>query len=53
MIDTLKDAFVDGRLTKDELDVRAGRALASRTYAATLRYSSSSGPASSISGPGW
>jgi uncharacterized protein DUF1707 len=33
MIDTLKDAFVDGRLTKDELDGRAGRALAARTYA--------------------
>jgi hypothetical protein len=33
MIEMLKDAFVDGRLTKDELDMRAGRALASRTYA--------------------
>lgn len=32
-IDTLKDAFVQGRLTKDELGVRAGQALASRTYA--------------------
>jgi len=32
-IDALKDAFVRGRLTKDELTVRAGRALASRTYA--------------------
>lgn len=33
MIDTLKAAFVQGRLTKDEFDARVGRALASRTYA--------------------
>ena len=33
VIDALKDAFVRGRLTKDELSVRAGRALVSRTYA--------------------
>jgi hypothetical protein len=33
VIDALKDAFVRGRLTKDELTVRAGRALVSRTYA--------------------
>ena len=33
VIDTLKTAFVEGRLTKDELDMRAGHALASRTYA--------------------
>jgi hypothetical protein len=32
-IDTLKAAFVHGQLTKDELDVRAGQALAARTYA--------------------
>jgi hypothetical protein len=32
VIDTLKDAFVQGRLTKDELGLRAGLALASRTY---------------------
>lgn len=32
-IDMLKAAFVQGRLTKDELDVRVGRALASLTYA--------------------
>ena len=29
----LKAAFVQGRLTKDELDARAGRAFVSRTYA--------------------
>ena len=33
VIGTLKAAFVQGRLTKDELDLRVGRALASRTYA--------------------
>jgi Domain of unknown function (DUF1707) len=32
-IDTLKIAFVQGRLTKDEFDARIGQALASRTYA--------------------
>jgi hypothetical protein len=33
MIETLKDAFVRGRLTKDELDARASQAFAARTYA--------------------
>jgi len=33
VIDTLKTAFVHGRLTKDELDARTGQALAARTYA--------------------
>jgi hypothetical protein len=33
VIDVLKAAFVQGRLTKDEFDVRVGRVLASRTYA--------------------
>jgi len=33
VIDILKAAFVQGRLTKDELDLRAGQTLASRTYA--------------------
>jgi hypothetical protein len=33
VIEALKDAFVQGRLTRDELDVRAGRALAARTHA--------------------
>jgi hypothetical protein len=30
VIETLKDAFVAGRLTRDELDARAGQALAAR-----------------------
>jgi hypothetical protein len=33
VIEALKDAFVQGRLTRDELGARAGRALAARTYA--------------------
>jgi hypothetical protein len=33
VIDTLKAAFVQGMLTKEELDARAARAFASRTYA--------------------
>jgi Domain of unknown function (DUF1707) len=32
-IDTLKTAFVQGRLAKDELDLRVGQVLASRTHA--------------------
>jgi hypothetical protein len=33
VIDALEGAFVQGRLTKDELDVRVGQALAARAYA--------------------
>ena len=33
IVDALKDAFVQGRLTKDEFDARVGQALASRTHA--------------------
>ena len=33
VVDTLKDAFVQGRLTRDEFDTRVGHALASRTHA--------------------
>ena len=33
VIDTLKTAFVHGRLTKDELDARTGQALTARTHA--------------------
>ena len=33
VIGTLKAAFVQGRLAKDELDVRAAQAFAARTYA--------------------
>jgi Domain of unknown function (DUF1707) len=33
VIDAVKAAFVQGRLTKDELDARVGQAFTSRTYA--------------------
>ncbi len=33
VIDTLKDAFTQGRLTRDELDARTAQALTARTYA--------------------
>jgi hypothetical protein len=33
VISTLKAAFIQGRLTRDELDLRVGQTLASRTYA--------------------
>ena len=33
VIDVLKVAFVQGRLTKDELDARIGQAITSKTYA--------------------
>jgi hypothetical protein len=33
VIHTLQDAFVQGRLTRDEFDARIGHALASRTHA--------------------
>jgi hypothetical protein len=33
VIDMLKAAFVQGRLARDEFDLRVGQALASRTYA--------------------
>jgi hypothetical protein len=33
VVDVLKAAFIEGRLTKDELDTRLGQTLAARTYA--------------------
>jgi len=33
VIETLKAAFVQGRLTKGEFDLRVGQAFAARTYA--------------------
>jgi hypothetical protein len=37
VIEVLKNAFVQGRLTKGELDARVGQAFASRTYAELAR----------------
>jgi Domain of unknown function (DUF1707) len=47
VIEALKDAFVQGRLTGDELDSRVGQALASQTYAqlAALTDDLPAGPA--------
>jgi Domain of unknown function (DUF1707) len=47
VIEVLKDAFAQGRLTQDELEARAGQAFASRTYAelAALTADIPAGPA--------
>jgi len=47
VIGTLKAAFVQGRLTKDEFDLRVDQTLAARTYAelATLTTDLPAGPA--------
>ncbi len=55
VIETLKTAFVHGRLTKDELDTRAGQALSARTHAdlaALTADISASPPAAPPAGPG-
>jgi hypothetical protein len=51
VIEALKDAFVYGRLTKDELDARAGRALAARTCAELAALTADIPPAPAASGP--
>jgi hypothetical protein len=51
VIEALKDAFVHGRLTKDELDARAGQALAARTCAELAVLTADIPPARAASGP--
>jgi hypothetical protein len=51
VIEALKDAFVHGRLTKDELDARAGRALAARTCAELDAVTAGIPPVLAASGP--
>ncbi len=53
VIDALKTAFVQGRLTKDELDQRVGQAFASKTHAelAALSADLPAGPARSLARP--
>ena len=51
VIEALKDAFVHGRLTKDELDARAGGALAARTCAELDAVTADIPPARVASGP--
>jgi len=50
-IEALKAAFVHGRLTKDELDERAGQALAARTCADLAAVTADIPPAPAASGP--
>ena len=51
VIEALKDAFTHGRLTRDELDARAGRALAARTCAELAAVTAGIPPARAASGP--
>jgi Domain of unknown function (DUF1707) len=53
VLEFLKTAFVQGRLTMDELDARAGRALVSRTYGelAALTADIPSGPVRALPDP--
>jgi Domain of unknown function (DUF1707) len=51
VIEALKDAFVLGRLTKDELDARAGQALAARTRAELAVLTADIPPARAASRP--
>ena len=50
VIDTLKTAFVHGRLTKDEFDARAGQALSARTRAELAALTADIPPAPSAAG---
>ena len=51
VIEVLKDAFVLGRLTKDEFDTRAGQALAARTCAELAVLTADIPPARAASRP--
>lgn len=50
-VETLKAAFIQGRLTKDELDLRAGQALAARTYADLAAVTADLPPCPPAAGP--
>ena len=52
VIGTLKDAFVHGRLTKDELDARTGQALTARTYADLAVLTAGIPPGPAVAGSG-
>jgi hypothetical protein len=51
VIEALKHAFVQGRLTKAELDTRAGQALAARTYADLATLTADIPPTSAAARP--
>ena len=50
VIETLKNAFVHGRLTKDELNQRVGQALVARTYADLAALTADTPPAPAAAG---
>jgi Domain of unknown function (DUF1707) len=52
VIEALKNAFVQGRLTRDELGTRAGQALAARTYADLAALTADIPPAPAPAAPG-
>jgi len=52
VIGTLTNAFVHGRLTKDELDARTGQALTARTYADLAVLTADIPPGPAVAGPG-
>ena len=52
VIEALKDAFVQGRLTRDELDARVAQTLASRTHAELAALTADIPPAPAAAGPG-
>ena len=51
VIETLKNEFVHGRLTKDELNLRVGQALAARTWADLAALTVDVPPAPAAAGP--
>ena len=51
MIEALKDAFVQGRVMRDELDARVAQTLASRTYAELAALTADIPPAPAAAGP--
>jgi hypothetical protein len=51
VVEALKDAFVQGRLSRDEFGARAGRALAARTYAELATLTADLPPASAVTRP--
>ena len=52
VIEALKDAFVRGRLTRDELGARVAQTLMSRTYAELAALAADIPPAPAAAGPG-
>ena len=51
VIEALKDAFVQGRLTRDELDARVAQTLVSRTHAELAALAADIPPAPAAAGP--